>query len=308
MSHGERVIFVLWRLVLILSIAWLSARPDNSVHLLLNESPLDIAISQLLLQVIHSIELRIIVVFPLLKNLCKLVSPLVKHVLLLLGLVRLIFQIFKLTLQLVDNLLELLALCLHSVRVVLLGKCLAILLLLNQVYLFLQIALLLQMRCQRHVLSLDLRGRNLNHVLNEELAVAQFAYLANRRLVLPTLAQTCQGVRLERSVLLDAVLAGGLPTEVTVRVLELLLVFPGRTTHVTLAGALIELLEMGLGHEEDSIILIKNVRPLTNGECLTSLQQDIDLISRAIVHELTADATPSRLVVLLLYLFEVFDC
>ena len=109
-------------------------------------------------------------------------------------------------------------------------------------------------------------------------------------------------------MLLEAIFAAGLTTEVTVRVFQLFLVLPRGATRVALAGAFIHLFRKRLGHEEDSVVLVENVGPLSNGESLTSFQQQVNLTVWCVVHELTADATSSRLLVFLLQFFDVLSC
>ena len=118
------------------------------------------------------------------------------------------------------------------------------------------------------VLRLNLRGRAVNHVFDDELSIAEFADAAP----LSVIIAWCL-FRSEKPGLLHTLFATGLSAEVTVRVFEFFLILPCVLTGVARWCVLIVSLTDGLVHEEYCLKLIEDMLTLSDEENSTCFEE-----------------------------------
>ena len=130
-----------------------------------------------------------------------------------------------------------------------------------------QLLVLLRRILNDQVLRLDLRGRALDHVFDNELSIAEFADAASLCLIFAWCL-----FRSEKPGLLHTFFATGLSAEVTVGVLEFFLILPRVFAGVASWCVLVVSLTNGLVHEEYSLKLIEDMLTLSNEENSTSFE------------------------------------
>jgi hypothetical protein len=157
----------------------------------------------------------------------------------------------------------------------------AVMILTNYRNLLIQARLLSQQIIQSDALIFDFGTRAVDHILDKEFAVAQFADFSKSALFFAWLVKAKRAIGQEVALLFKAVFAVGEPAELAVCIFQLFGVLPDPVARWASLRRAIVRRRHGLMHEENRLFFIKNVHLITNYELFTGLDQDIDLISHA---------------------------